>query len=138
MDIGWATLVLACYGRYAEQKKEGELERVIFQNNDLKSSWLLEAYKSKGICFNLKGVTQTGFLIEVEDDEQADKEIGVYIGPHINTSYLGKGEGAYGLFALQHENILKTVLQEIWYILKLDFYQKNALLFLMEILKKCL
>lgn len=83
VDIGWATLL----------KKQGKLERVLFQNNDHKSSWLVEAYKSKPIRFNLNGVIRTGILIKIGEDEQADKEIGIYISPHINTCYLDKGEG---------------------------------------------
>lgn len=83
VDIGWATLL----------NRQGILERVIFQNNDYTSSWLVEAYKSKPIRFNLNGVIRTGILVKIGQDEQADKEIGIYISPYINTPYLGIGEG---------------------------------------------
>lgn len=83
VDIGWATLI----------RQQGELERVIFDNNDRRSSWLLEVYKSKGVNFNLNGITRTGMFIKIGDDEQADKEIGIYIDGQIKTSYLSKYEG---------------------------------------------
>lgn len=75
----WLSERCFTYKKKGQIEGKGEVERVIFQINGLKSFWLLEAYKSKAYsCRNWWKYTSG--------------QRGIYISPHLNTRHLARGK----------------------------------------------